>query len=98
MGLINNVPFDINRTPVEKNAPVVRRGTVPVLESEVIHHVEREARIKERRNNNRRKQSKKQKFNKRTSAERRKSPDKIATKTIPAKNTSKSGSIIDLEV
>ncbi len=98
MSLINNVPFDINRTPVEKNTPVKRRGTVPVQHSGAIHPVEKEVRIKERRSNNRRKKSKKVRFDKRTSADRRYSPTRVRTKAIPPMKHHTSGSIIDYEV
>ncbi len=98
MSLINNIPFDINRTPVEKNTSVKRRGTIPVSETEFIHPTEKEVKIKERRNSNRRKYSKKQKFDRRTSAERRNSQTPAESKVIPAENNHQSGTIIDLEV
>ncbi len=98
MSLINNIPFDINRTPVDQNATVKRRGTVPVLQSEAVHATEKEVRIKERRKGHRRKQSKSSKFNQRNSNQRRKSTRTVETKAIPAENAHTSGSIIDLEV
>lgn len=98
MSLINNIPFDINRTPVERNATVKRSGTVPVQHSEAIHPTEKHDKITERRNGSRRnKQPTKTNGNKRLLGERRQTePSKTADKL--SEKSHNSGSIIDLEV
>ena len=98
MSSINNVPFDINRTAVEKNATAKQRGTVPVQHSEYIHETEKEVRIKERRNGNRRKHSRRALFNKRVKSDRRKSPKQVDTRRTLLEKVHKSGRLIDLEV
>ncbi len=98
MSSINNIPFDINRTAVEKNATVKKGGTVPVQQSELVHEIEKNIPVKERRNGNRRKRSKKAIFDKRFRDERRKSPKQVETTTNPLEKVHKSGRLIDLEV
>jgi len=49
MSTINNIPFDINRTAVEKNASVKPGGTVPVYHSDQIQPVTPQTKNKERR-------------------------------------------------
>ncbi len=98
MSSINNIPFDINRTPVEKNATVKKGGTVPVQQSELVHEIEKNIPVKERRHSNRRKRSKKAIFDKRFRDERRKSKKQVETKSNPLDKVHKSGQLIDLEV
>ena len=97
MSLINNIPFDINRTPVERNATVKRGGTVPIQHSEAIHPVEIHDKVTERRNGSRRhKQPKMVKSDKRLLGERRQAAPSKATDELSEKSHT-SGSIIDLE-
>jgi len=103
MSLINNIPFDINRTAVEKNATVKRKGTVPVQHSEAIHPTEKHNRINERRSGRRRsrrnKKGKYVKLNKRLLGERRQLTTRTRTNTdILSDKAHGSGSIIDLKV
>jgi len=98
MSLINNIPFDINRTPVEKNATVKRSGTVPVQHSEALHPIEIHDKVTERRNGSRRhKQPRKMRGNKRLLGERRQAATSKAADALSEKSHT-SGSIIDLEV
>ncbi len=98
MSSINNIPFDINRTAVEKNATVKKGGTVPVQQSELVHEIEKNIPVKERRNTNRRKRPKKAMYDKRFRDERRKTPKEVETKSNPLEKVHKSGHLIDLEV
>ncbi len=98
MSSINNIPFDINRTAVEKNATVMKGGTVPVQQSEFVHETEKDIPVKERRNGNRRKHSKQAIFDKRYRDERRQSPKQEESKANPLEKVHKSGQLIDLEV
>ena len=98
MSLINNIPFDINRTPVERNATVKRGGTVPVQHSEALHPTEKHNRINERRSGSRRhRQPKNVNVDKRLLGERRQD---ISTKIADefSEKPLNSGSVIDLEV
>ncbi len=98
MSLINNIPFDINRTPVEKNATVKRSGTVPVQHSEALHSTEKHDKVTERRNGSRRhKHPRMVKANKRLLGERRQAVNSKNADELSEKSHT-SGSIIDLEV
>ena len=99
MSTINNIPFDINRSPVEKNIPVKRGGTVPVQHSEAIHPTEKQVRITERRKaKNRRRQRKIIKLDKRILGERRQMPRLRDSTEALLENAHISGRLIDLEV
>ena len=99
MSTINNIPFDINRTPVERNAPLKRSAMEPVQQSESIHPTDKQVRITERRGGeNRRKREKVIKLNKRLLGERRLIPLSAESKATTSDNAHSSGSIIDLEV
>ena len=102
MSTINNIPFDINRTAVEKNKSVKSTGTRPVYQSESIHKpVDNDESSDRRKGNDRRKYSEAQNHNKRHLTERREGvlPAKKSSKTQQAlENAHKSGGIIDLEV
>jgi len=98
MSSINNVPFDINRTAVEKNATVKKGGTVPVQPSEFVHEIEKEIPVKERRNRNRRNKARNPIFDKRFSGDRRKAPKQEDSDLTLLEKAHKSGRIIDLEV
>ncbi|MCP3675909.1 MAG: hypothetical protein GY829_15780 [Gammaproteobacteria bacterium] len=98
MSLINNIPFDINRTPVEQNATVKHSGTVPVQHSKELNPTEKHNKIIERRKSNRRnKQSKKMKVSKRLLGERREDANSKKANELSEKSN-KPGIIIDLEV
>lgn len=102
MSTINNIPFDINRTPVERNATVKATGTVPVYHSDAIHPIDKNTKNLERRKGGDRRHLKKQaQHNKRLLIKRRQdSPlskqEVEAAQTL--ENAHTSGSIIDLEV
>ncbi|MCP4411615.1 MAG: hypothetical protein GY808_03470 [Gammaproteobacteria bacterium] len=100
MSLINNIPFDINRTAVEKNATEKKGGTVPVQQSELVHEIEKNIPVRERRNSNRRKRLKQVMFDKRYKDERRKAKKHVERKANPnpLEKVHKSGRLIDLEV
>ncbi|MFT5451599.1 MAG: hypothetical protein ACI9N9_001085 [Enterobacterales bacterium] len=49
MSTINNIPFDINRTAMEKNATVKATGTVPVYHSDAIRAIDNNTQNPERR-------------------------------------------------
>ena len=96
---INNIPFDINRTPVEKNARVKPGGTTPVYHSEKIHPVSRNDKNAERRKgDDRRKQLESNNKNTRLLTERREGLIKKPKAEQELANAHISGGIIDLEV
>ena len=99
MSSINNIPFDINRTAVERNTPAKPGGTIPVQHSEALHRTDKQVRVTERRSgNNRRQQNKAYKINKRLLGERRDNSSSVETNELLTDNAHTSGSIIDLEV
>lgn len=99
MSTINNIPFDINRTPIEKNTAVPTRGTNPVQHSEHIHQTQRHNPIAERRSgHSRRKQTAMIKQNKRLLTERRQKFNAADKTEDVAENIHTTGRIIDLEV
>ena len=49
MSTINNVPFDINRTPTDTNKVKAKKGAVPVYSSEAIHQTPAHDPVSERR-------------------------------------------------
>ena len=97
MSLINNIPFDINRTAVEKNATVKQKGTVPVYHSDAIKPVNRKEDSRERRRGSRRQLKGRFMLNKRHLTERREQ-FKNDVSDNPLENAHTSGHIIDLEV
>ena len=98
MSTINNVPFDINRTPVERNATVKRRGTVPVYHTIAIKPLSPNDSDTERRKGNRRKMISKIIKNNRFLTERRQNTSKPSIKEEQLANAHNHGHIIDLEV
>ena len=99
MSTINNIPFDINRTAVERNTPTKPGGTIPVQHSEALHPTDKQVRVSERRSgNSRRQQNKAFKVNKRLLGERRDNSTSAENNDELSDNTHTSGSIIDLEV
>ena len=99
MSSINNIPFDINRTAVERNSPAKPGGTVPVQHSEALHPTDKQVRITERRSgNSRRHHHKAVKLNKRLLGERRDNTQSPQIKDGQTDKAHTSGSIIDLEV
>ncbi len=99
MSTINNIPFDINRTPSEANATRRPTGTAPVFSTAAIKQVEDHAQNPDRRSGDDRR---KRKFsvvrNKRNLIKRRESLRSITKKQEQLANAHKSGHIIDLEV
>ena len=102
MSTINNIPFDINRTPVERNSRAKATGTVPVYHSDAVHAIDKNTNNSERRKGgDRRHLDKAANNNKRLLIERREdSPlskhGEKAAETL--ENAHTAGSIIDLEV
>lgn len=97
MSLINNIPFDINRTAVEKNATVKRKGTVPVYHADAIKPLNRRDSLSERRRGSRRKIQARFAANKRHLIERREQP-RTDVSNDPIADAHTSGHIIDVEV
>ena len=97
MSTINNIPFDINRVPSEKNAVAKKEGLNPVYESEAIHPAEPHNPVGERRKRRDRRHKKMRVANdRRRLIQRRGSSSKKTLKNNPLDK--KPGSIIDFEV
>ena len=98
MSSINNIPFDINRTAVDKNKPVEKTGSRPVTRTEAAHSATEKVRTVERRQQRyeRRQNPSKVLQDRRMLKQRRQTTDSRGAKDEPKKNTS--GSIIDIQV
>jgi hypothetical protein len=97
MSTINNIPFDINRTPSEKNAVAKKEGPNPVFSSEAIHPTEAHNPVGERRKRKERRHRKMAVANERRHLiQRRKLANQKTLKDNPLEK--KPGTIIDLEV
>ena len=98
MSSINNIPFDINRTAVDKNKPVEKTGSQPVTRTEATHSATEKVRTVERRQKRyeRRRNPTKVSQERRMLKQRRQSNESKGSREEPKKNTS--GSIIDIQV
>ncbi|PCJ45623.1 MAG: hypothetical protein COA74_15360 [Gammaproteobacteria bacterium] len=102
MSTINNIPFDINRTPTERNSRVKPTGTTPVYHSDSIRGINKDTKNQERRRGqNRRQRILATSKNKRLLIKRRQDRplSKQAAETAELlENAHPAGGIIDLEV
>ena len=97
MSTINNIPFDINRIPAEKNAVAKKEGLKPLYSSEAIHQAEEHNPSSERRKRKeRREKSLKVAKDRRRLIQRRQANHQANIKSDPLEQ--KPGSIIDFEV
>lgn len=100
MSTINYVPFDINRTAVERNATVKRKGTVPVQHADAIKPTNRRGGYADRRHGSRRKLLSNTHKNSRLLTERRQmfSDTSVSEKDKQLAKAHNHGRIIDLKV
>jgi hypothetical protein len=99
MSTINNIPFDINRTPTERNSSVKPTGTTPVYKADNIKPVDAKHKNTERRSQEqRRKLQTNVTINKRLLMQRRLAQNITDPDERPSSDQHTAGSIIDLEV
>lgn len=99
MSTINNVPFDINRTPTDTNKVKAKKSAAPVFESEALHKAPAHDPIGERRKKkDRRKKALNVLHDRRMLKQRRMEKKAQAKEEILHKKPKGPGLFIDFEV